>query len=61
MVGGKGKWKEGVVDHLGEGVGEGGKGPFFHEVWYDKKEGKQKSSLLFGIEIQGKGKNRFYL
>ena len=51
LVGRREKWKEGVVDHLGEGDGEGGRGPFFHDVWYDKKERKQKSSILFGIEI----------
>ena len=59
LVGRREKWKEGVVDHLGEGDGEGGRGPFFHDVWYLKKE--NKNHLWFDIEIQEKGKNRFYL
>lgn len=37
--------------HEINGDGEGGRGFFFHDVWYDKKERKQKSSLLFDIEI----------
>ena len=52
------KRKEGVVDHLGEGDGEGGRGPFLHDIGMIRKK---NSSLLFGIEVQGKRNNRFYL
>ena len=47
LVGGREKWKEGVVDHLRERDEEGGRNYFFHSVWYDKKERKQKSSLVW--------------
>ena len=48
LVGGREKWKGGVVDYLGEGEEERVRYPLFHNVLYDKNERKQKSSLLFG-------------
>ena len=58
LVGGREKWKEGVVDYLDEGDEEGVRYPFFHDVWYDKNENKIK---IMSIETQGKEKNIFYL
>ena len=59
MVGGRGQWKERVIDYLGEGDRKEERSHFLHDVWYDKKETIQKPSLVFDIEIQGKRNIRF--
>ena len=46
LVGGREKWKEGVVVYLGEGDEEGVSYTFFHDVWYDNNEKKAKIIFL---------------
>lgn len=45
-----------MEDNLGEENEKGRRVPFSSDTWYERRKEKQKSSILFGLEMQGKGK-----